>query len=137
VIAAVARDVLESAGDEPRDLERVLVSVGTAEREEHFSLEEAWPRHREQTLRELDLRRVDGIGCTDAQLIGLTLDRLDDALVPVPGVNLVAQRAEVEPTAAVGGREPRALAACDLERLGGALRSPREEERIVAHGFTS
>src|SRR5262249_12386691 len=39
----------------------------------------------------------------------------------------------IEPAPAVGGGEPRALAAGQREWLGGVLRAPGEEERILAH----
>jgi hypothetical protein len=73
------------------------------------------------------------VGGRQAQLVGLALDRLDDPAAAVAGVDLVGQRAEVEPAPAIGGGEPGALAAGQLDRLDRALGGPGEEERVL-HG---
>src|ERR1044071_6706219 len=59
VVAAVPADHLVAPGDQPRDLHRVLVGLGAAEREEHLGV--ARPGEREQSLGELDLGREHGV----------------------------------------------------------------------------
>ncbi len=118
VVAAVAADELLAPGDLARDLERVLVGLGAAEREE--DLGEAGAGHGEEALGEARSWRVHGVRRREAELVGLALDGLDDAAVAVADVDLVAERAEVEPAAAVGGGEPGALAAGELDGLARA-----------------
>jgi hypothetical protein len=135
VVAAVARDQLEPTGDLARDLDRVLVGLSAAEGEE--DLGEAGAGQLEQPLGELDLGREDRVGGRQTELVGLALDRLDDPALAVAGVDLVGERAEVEPPlfpGAVLGGEPRPLPTRQLDRLGGALRAPGEEERVLRHG---
>jgi len=122
---------LVPAGVHPRDLDRVLVRLAPAGREErlrqvaggHFGDE---ARERRAALLAERWRDV-------LELRGLLLDRAHDLGVTVAEVHVDEARREVEDLP-LAGVEPRALGAGDDERRDRALRRPRHEHVLARVG---
>ncbi len=127
MVAAIARHDLVAAGHQARDLQRVLVGVAAAEREE--DLGEAGGSLGQQRFGERDLLRIGHVRHRDAQPLGLRFDGVDDPAVPVSGVHLVDEPAEIE-EASDGRVEVRSRASGQLDGTRAALRLPGEEEGI-------
>ena len=132
VVGAVARDDLVAAGDHAGELDRVLVRLGAAVREERDR--EIAGRHLGQHPAELRARLVRHRRPDRAELVGLILDRLDDLRVLVPDVDVDELRREVEVALAVVVPEVTALGAGDRDRVDRALHRPRVEDVLLRVG---
>jgi hypothetical protein len=137
VVRAVAREDLVAAGRRPRELDRVLVRLGAAEREEHLVHVAG------QQLGELAAEPGPGLAGHERadvrKLLGLPRDRPDDAPVRMPDIDAHQLGVEVEEPLALGRPEVDALGAPDRDRGGGALRLPvvegvplRERDDLLA-----
>ena len=129
VVAAVARDDLVPAGRPARELDRVLVRLGAAVREE---------RHREVARGHLGEQAREGRarlgrhGRADrAQLVGLLLDRGDDLRVLVADRDVDELGGEVEVPLPLVIPEVAALGPGDGERVDRVLDAPRVEDVVL------
>ena len=126
VVAAVARDDLVPARVPARELDRVLVRLGAAVREERHrqvagrDLGEQLPEPRARLGRH---RRPDR-----RELLGLLLDRRDHLRVAVADRDVDELRGEVEVALAVVVPEVPALGARDRDRVDRVLHRPRVED---------
>ena len=109
VVRAVPGQDLRAAGDGARDLDRVLVRVVAAEREE--DLVDVARQQLRQLLAETrpDLGRHEWADV--GEKVGLALDRVDDPLVAMAGVDAHQLAVEVDETAAVHCLKMHALGA--------------------------
>ena len=126
VVAAIARDDLVAAGVPACELDRVLVRLGAAVREE---------RHRDVARRHLGdqaRERRARLGChrraDRAELVGLLLDRGDEPRVLVADRDVDELRREVEVALAVVVPEVAALGAGNRNRVERVLHRPRVED---------
>ena len=125
VVGAVADGDLVAAGEHPRDLDRVLVRLGAAVREEErvdVAGRELGELRSEPGARLGGHERV-GVG----ERGGLLGDGLDDALVAVADVRAHQLAVEVEVALALGCPEPAALGARHGDRIDLCLGRPLED----------
>ena len=132
VVRAVARDDLVPAGDHAGELDRVLVGLGAAVREERDG--EIARRHLGQQPAELGARLARHRRADRAQLVGLILDRLDDLRVLVADVDVDELRREVEVALAVVVPEMPALGTGNGDRVDRVLHRPRVENVLLRVG---
>ena len=112
----------------PHDLDRVLVRVGTAEREEHATAVE--PGEFEQALGERRTGlRTPGVR-DETELLGLVANCGDDARVLVPEVAAFGQAAAVEHAATVFEVQPGAGATRDRRCVPMLLGAPAVEHGV-------
>ena len=132
VIRAIADHDLLPSGDHLRDADRVLVRLGAAEGEEEAV--EITGREVGQHLAEARAhgRRHSGTGVRE--LLGLRLDRLDDALVTVADVHAHELRVHVDVALAVGIPEVDAFAAHHRDRIDAPLRRPGKNRVAFGEG---
>ena len=115
VVRAIVGQDLGAPGDRAGDLDRVLVGVGAAQGEENL-VDVAW-QQLGQLLAEPRARLGRHEGDDESELLGLLLDRIDDPVVPVAGVDAHQLAVEVDEAAAVHGGEVHAIGAGDRHRL--------------------
>ena len=133
VVAAVARDDLVPARHPARELDRVLVRLGAAVREERHlqvaggDLGEHPPQRRARLGRH---RRPDR-----GELLGLLLDRRHDLRVAVADRDVDELRGEVEVALAVVVPEVPAVGARDGDRVDRILHRPRVEDELLRVGL--
>ena len=132
VVGAIARDDLVAAGDHARELDRVLVRLRAAVREERHG--QVARRHLRQHPAQLRSRLVRHRGADRAELVGLVLDRLDDLRVLVADVDVDELRGEVEVAIAVVVPEVAPLGAGDRDRVDRVLHRPRVEDVLLGVG---
>ncbi len=129
VVAAIARDDLVAAGVPAGELDRVLVRLGAAVREERHR--EVARRHLGQQLAEARARLRRHRRPDRRELVGLVLDRLDDLRVRVADRDVHELRGEVEVAVPVVVPEVAALGALDRDRVDRVLDAPRVEDVLL------
>ena len=132
VVRAVARDHLLAAGHPAGGLDRVLVRLGAAVREERVV--QVAGHHLGDEAGELRPLVVRHRRADRAELVGLVLDRLDHARVLVADGDVDELRSEVEVALAVVVPEVPSLRAGDGERLQRGLHRPRVDEVLAVVG---
>jgi hypothetical protein len=135
VIRTVARDD-ESVGDAARlarELDRMLVGVGAAEREVDAPAFE--PARVEQGPRQLGARPRTPCAGDEAQTLGLVADRAHYGPMLVTEVAALGQAAHVEVIAAIGVEKMRAAAADDRRCVPLRLHAPAVQDvgALVRH----
>ena len=126
VVAAVARDDLVAARVPARELDRVLVRLGAAVREERHR--EVAGRHLGDQARERRARLGRHRRPDRAELVGLLLDRGDEPRVLVADRDVDELRREVEVALAVVVPEVAPLRARDRDRVERVLHRPGVED---------
>ncbi len=129
VVGAVARDHLVAAGHPTGGLDRVLVRLGAAVREERVV--EIAGHHLGDQAGELRTLVVRHRRADRAELVGLVLDRLNDARMLVADGDVYELRREVEVALPVVVPEVPPLRARDGERLQRGLHGPRVDEVVA------
>ena len=126
VVAAVARDDLVPAGVPARELDRVLVRLGAAVREERHR--DVARRHLGDQARERRARLGRHRRADRAELVRLLLDRGDEPRMLVADRDVDELRREVEVALAVVVPEVAALGAGDGDRVERVLHRPGVED---------
>ncbi len=122
VIRPIARQHLPATGRLARELDGVLVGLGTAVGEEEDV--DVAGRELGQLLAQPSARLVGHERIHVRELVGLGLDGIDHALVAVADVDAHQLRVEVEVALAVGRVEIRALSPINGNGIGGGLGRP-------------
>ena len=132
VVRPVTGEDLVPSGDEPGQLDGVLVGLGAAVGEEEgvdVAGRELGQLRAEARARLGGHERVD-VG----QRLGLALDRLDHLRMAVADVRAHQLAVEVEEALALGGPEVDALGACHRDRVDLRLGRPLEEGVALGEG---
>ncbi len=129
VVAAVARDDLVAARVPAGELDRVLVRLGAAVREERHA--EVARRHFRQELPEAGARLGRHRRPDRRELLRLVLDRLDDLRVRVADRDVDELRGEVEVRLAVVVVEVAPFRALDRDRVDRVLDAPGVEDVVL------
>ena len=121
-----------AAGHGPGQFDRVLIRLRAAEREKH--LVQVAGHQLGQLLAQQRARFVRHEGIGIGELVGLALDRLDDARVTVAGVDAHQLAVEVDVALAIGGVEVDAPGVVDRDRIDSRLRRPLVKRVLSAEG---